>query len=182
MRILSISFLVAILFQVVAVDLAQAQIDVNIGVRRPHPRPVPPHYRPYPPPGYGRPVPPPPPSYPAPYPAPYPSPTPGYPRQGDVVCEVADRGWEEHRPHYSCGECLSYHGSCVETCNEVTEVATVQGQDYYGRVFTFEGSGRSRWEAEQEARRNCEWNRDIRNCYVVSNRTATRILSRRECR
>jgi hypothetical protein len=68
-------------------------------------------------------------SRPAPYPGnPYPGhpeypnqPYPGqpnYPGYCNVTCRADDNGYEEHGGgHYSCDECLSYHGECTETCN-----------------------------------------------------------------
>src|SRR4051812_22266125 len=54
---------------------------------------------------------------------------PNYPPPGyGVRCEYKDTGWEEHRPHYSCGECLSQHGNCNETCYADTWSCRAVGQ------------------------------------------------------
>lgn len=135
---------------------------------RPVPRPVP-----RPTPGYG-------------YPAPdygYPTPGYGYPTPGRVTCSASDRGWEEHwGGHSSCGSCLQEHGDCTETCKESTQVCEVQGRDAYGTMVTFTGVGGDRWSAEAEARRSCEWNRNMRSCVTVSCRSQDRTVSTRRCR
>ncbi len=141
---------------------------------RPAPRPTP---YPYPTPGYGYPTP--------PRPTPYPYPTPGYgqPSPGRVTCSATDRGWEEHwGGHGSCGSCLQEHGNCTETCKETTQLCEVQGTDYYGNLAIYRAVGVDRWSAESEARRKCEWNRDMRSCVTISCQSQDRVVSTRSCR
>jgi len=123
---------------------------------------------------------------PAPYPGPgYPPPPgnyPGYP-SGPVTCTAGDRGWEEHSGgHYSCGECLSYHGSCVETCRSVDVECRAEGRDAYGRVYSAFGRGYDRWQAESDAMRNCQYNAYGARCYIVTCNQRQNIVSQRNCR
>lgn len=154
-------FLVAFFFLNLAIlEFASAQI------RRPVPRPGD-HYRPLP----------------GPRTMPIPRPTPGHPRRGVVVCEASDNGWEEHwSGHRSCGECLQAHGRCTERCSEKMEVCEVRGTTYNGSTITFRAAGRDRWDAEREARRQCEWNRDMRSCMTSRCTQESRLISSRQCR
>lgn len=139
----------------------------------PHPHPHPQRPSPYP--DY-RPG-------PRPAPAPRPMPRDDYYNRGRVTCSAQDRGWEEHwSGHSSCGECVQRHGNCVESCYEVKQVCEVQGTDYYGRTQIFIAQGPDRWMAENEARRRCEWNRDMRYCQVTSCRQDNQLISTRSCR
>ena len=122
-------------------------------------------------------------------PAPYPYPGPGYPPphsgypSGPVTCTAADRGWEEHAGgHYSCGECVAYHGNCLETCRSNDFQCTVEGRDAYGRVFAVHGRGYDRWQAENEALRNCRYQSYAGHCYVRGCNQQTYIVSQRSCR
>ena len=165
--------LVALCF--LTVTLLDAQAQVRRGPRYNPPRPSP-DYRPAPSP------------YPAPYPSPRPSPYPDYRPappmpQGRISCSASDTGWEEHwSGHGSCGSCLQDHGSCVEKCYESREVCEVQGTDYSGRTMTFSARGPDRYSAESEARRQCEWNRDMRSCAVTTCRSDNLLVSSRSCR
>lgn len=133
---------------------------------------------PYNPPPYNPPHPPVPPPYnPPPYYPPY---NPGHGGGGNVVCRADDNGWEEHRSHRSCGECLREHGRCTETCGVTEYISEAQGFDYSGRVVKFRGEGATRYQAENEAIRNCAYNAS--RCQNVSTRASEDVISRRECR
>ncbi|MCM2349864.1 MAG: hypothetical protein NDI69_07570 [Bacteriovoracaceae bacterium] len=115
-------------------------------------------------------------------PAPH-RPGPGYPSPGRVSCSASDRGWEEHwSGHSSCGACLQHHGDCVETCKETTQLCEVEGQDYRGGIAIFRAVGVDRWSAESEARRKCEWNRNMRYCRTIRCTSQDRTISTRRCR
>lgn len=160
--------LVALCFLTLTVLNAQAQ--VRRGPRYNPPRPYP-DYRPTPAP------------YPTPYPSPYPDYRPVPDVRGRVSCSASDTGWEEHwSGHSSCGSCLQEHGSCTEKCYEEREICDVQGTDYSGRTMTFSARGPDRWSAESEARRQCEWSRDMRSCVVTSCRSDNLLISSRSCR
>lgn len=112
-----------------------------------------------------------------------PGPGYGYPAPARVVCNATDRGWEEHGGgHSSCGSCLQHHGRCIETCKQVTYLCEVEGTNYYGARSVFRAIGVDRYAAESEARRKCEWNRDMRFCQTLSCRTQEDVVSRRDCR
>lgn len=137
-------------------------------------RPRPPRPQPYPGNPYQPPRPPPPGGGGGYYPPPS---NPGY----GVTCTSNDNGHEEHYGgHYSCGECLSQHGSCTETCSSQMTECQVQGVDRYGRTINFLGRGDSRWRAEDDAMRNCYYNAN--NCYVTSCQERNNVVSRRSCR
>lgn len=108
----------------------------------------------------------------------YPPPNnPGY----AVTCVSNDDGYEEHwGGHYSCGECLSHHGNCIETCSSRMTECQAQGIDRYGRVINFLGRGDIRWRAEDDAMRNCYYN--ATNCRVTSCQDRQDVVSRRSCR
>lgn len=109
-------------------------------------------------------------------------PRPDYPR-GRVTCTVTDSGWEEHwGGHRSCGSCLQEHSRCVEKCSEKMEVCEARGTTYNGSTRIFRGAGPDRWSAETAARRNCEFNRNMRHCSVISCRSESRTVSNRSCR
>lgn len=165
--------LVAIFFLTLTILNAEAQ--VRRGPRYNPPRPYPDH----------RPIPAPYPDYrPAPRPIPDYRPSPDdYYSRGRVSCSASDNGWEEHwSGHSSCGSCLQSHGSCIEQCHEVRQVCEVQGTDYAGRMITFTARGADRWTAEEEARRQCEWSRDMRSCIVITCREESQLISSRSCR
>lgn len=116
-------------------------------------------------------------------PAPRPMPRDDYYSRGRVTCSASDKGWEEHfGGHGSCGSCLQKHSSCVEKCQEIREVCEVEGRDYNGRLSVFVGRGADRWAAEAEARRQCEWNRNMRSCMVTTCRQEAQTISTRSCR
>lgn len=174
MRLLGMLVFCFVLLNASLMNTADAQY-------RPGPRPgygqQPAPHRPGPGPGYGQ--------RPAPHrPGPqYPGPGYGYPAPARVVCSAGDRGWEEHSGgHGSCGSCLQQHGRCVETCKEVTYMCEVEGTNYYGVRSVFRAVGVDRYAAESEARRKCEWNRDMRSCYTLSCRAEENVVSRRDCR
>ena len=149
------------LFNLGVIEFASAQY-------RPGPAPRGPRYNPYP----NRPA-----------PRPIPRPTPGYPSRGVVTCSATDNGWEEHwSGHRSCGECVQAHGNCTERCSESLQVCEVQGTTYNGATVRFQAAGRDRWEAESEARRQCEWNRDVRSCVTTRCSQESRLVSSRQCR
>lgn len=121
--------------------------------------------------------PPAPPAPPAPYPGPG-RPGPGY--GGGVVCRADDRGWEEHSSHRSCGECLAQHGSCIETCSVSSTQCEARGYDYRGAELRFVGQGQSRYEAENQAIRNCAYSAG--RCQVINCSSKEDVVSRRDCR
>ena len=107
---------------------------------------------------------------------------PRYPR-GPVICKATDRGWEEHfGGHRDCGSCVREHQECVETCSIQTYACTAQGRTAEGRIITFSGQGRDRWDAERDARSRCEWNRNVRGCVIRSCGPRSETVSRRACR
>ena len=106
-----------------------------------------------------------------------------WPRPGNVRCEARDSGWEEHRPaHNSCGECLRYHNRCVESCTRIAATCTAEGVGRRGRRLRFIGQGMNRWEAQNEAMRRCEWNRNMRQCRIISCGQTRTQVSGRQCR
>jgi len=107
---------------------------------------------------------------------------PDYPR-GPVTCAATDVGWEEHfGGHRDCGSCLQKHDRCTETCSIQSFSCTSKGRTAEGRVLVFRGEGRTRWEAENEARRRCDWNRNVRGCIIDACGTRSQVVSRRSCR
>lgn len=164
-------FLIVVLLLTLFAELASAQSRPGRGngygrPELPRPRPVPAPHRPYPIP------------VPRPLPAPYPYPAPS----SYVTCSAADTGWEEHwSGHATCRECEREHGRCIETCSEQREIVEVTGVDYAGRTMIYRGEGRTRYEAESEAIRACQWNSDMRSCTVSSQRSDSRTVSRRDC-
>lgn len=187
MRLLSLLVFTFVLLNASFMDTADAQYRPG---QRPgygqHPSPHRPGpQRPVPGPGYGqRPAPHRPgPQYPQQPQRPVPGPGYGYPSPARVVCSAGDRGWEEHSgAHSSCGTCLQHHGRCVETCSEVSQLCEVEGTNYNGVRSIFRAVGGDRYAAESEARRKCEWNRDMRFCRTISCRPEQRVVSRRDCR
>lgn len=123
------------------------------------------------------------PSYPPSQPYPgnpsYPPSNPGY---GQVTCRADDRGYEEHGGgHYSCGECLQYHGECIETCSSNMYECRVDGYDRYGRLVSFTGRGYDQWRAQDDALNACRYNYAT-NCYVNGCSNRQDVVSRRDCR
>lgn len=105
------------------------------------------------------------------------------PSRRQVTCSASDRGWEEHfGGHRDCGSCLAKHNECVETCSIQSYVCQAKGTTAQGRYILFTGQGQNRFEAESEARRRCEWNRNVRSCYITSCSTRSTQVSRRSCR
>lgn len=108
-----------------------------------------------------------------------PNPGHGGGHRDGIRCSAQDRGWEEHLGgHRSCGECISRHGSCVETCEFTEWNCEVEGRRW-GRTAVFEGYGYSQYEAEREAFENCE-RRGARFCRRLECRGHDRS-ERREC-
>jgi hypothetical protein len=64
----------------------------------------------------------------------------------------------------------------------VREVCEAQGTDYTGRVMIFSGRAADRWSAEAEALRRCEWDRNVRSCFILNCRAESQSISRRPCR
>lgn len=151
----------------------------------PRPEPIePPPYRPPTP----QPTP-----YPTPYPTPIPTPTPpevvylSYPfsnhGNSKIVCAAQDKGWEEHRAHATCGECLARHGKCVETCVAKDAVVYGKGRDTYGRIAMFEGRGADTYDARRDLERVCDYYR-LSRCESDSSRSDSvhsEVISRRSC-
>lgn len=105
-----------------------------------------------------------------------------YPPSGDVRCEARDQGWEEHGGHRDCGSCLQQHERCNEVCSRVFVICDATGVTYTGLSLRFQGQGRDQWQASNEARRACEWNRDVRSCTVTYCRESNSRVSSRSCR
>jgi len=148
-------------------------------VRNPQPDPY------YPEPSYPQPTPTPPPPPPTPTPPEVvylPYPFPNYGNQ-QVTCSASDKGWEEHGAHSSCGVCLEKHGQCTETCQVKDTVVYGVGIDPYGRIAKFEGRGGSRYEAQDNLRRVCDYYR-LSRCESdpgKSDSTHSEVISRRSC-
>jgi hypothetical protein len=101
---------------------------------------------------------------------------------GHITCTASDRGWEEHwGGHHSCGECLSKHGECVETCTAETQVCQAKGLDWNGQLVTVTGESSDRWDAERRAWDSCQY-RGLRDCRVESCESRDEQISRRSCR
>jgi hypothetical protein len=191
MKLVIMSLLMVFALSAEAVNLGDI-LPIIIGGGRPGGRPAP-----YPGgpghggPGHG-------PGQPAPYPGnpypgnPYPG-NPGYPNQpypgqpsnpgyGNVTCRANDNGYEEHGGgHYSCGECLSYHGDCTETCSANMYECRVDGYDRSGRLVSFLGRGDDQWRAQDDAMNSCRYNYAT-NCYVTGCNNRQDTVSRRSCR
>lgn len=112
------------------------------------------------------------------YPPQQPPYNPGY-GGGRVTCSAQDKGWEEHSAHRSCGECLAHHGRCIETCSTSDYTCEAQGVDYRGNVTRFVGQASDRYQAENQALRNCSYNSS--RCQILSCRSSEQVVSRREC-
>lgn len=98
-----------------------------------------------------------------------------------LVCNVADRGWEEHRNgHKTCEECLKHHGRCVETCSLSYYTCEATGRDHNGSSITLTGSGEDRWEAERNALRHCE--RNFERCSSRGCSSKSQTITRKECK
>lgn len=112
-----------------------------------------------------------------------PRPRPGYPREGDVSCRVfATRLFAGRIFGYdSCERCLSSNSACKETCTERVATCTVVGTRDDGVTREFRGAGRDRFDAENEARRACDFNRNMRSCRTKSCGNSTRDYSSRRC-
>lgn len=108
-------------------------------------------------------------------------PPPGY-GGGPVRCIAEDEGYEEHsRGHRSCGECLSVHGQCVETCYTETVACTASGIDYQGRQRTVVGQDQDRWYAERRALEYCRYE-GLRQCRIENCQGRQDTISERLCR
>lgn len=107
--------------------------------------------------------------------------------RGNVTCSATDNGWEEHfGGHSDCRSCLAKHGSCTERCTIAQYRCQAEGRvrDHRTgrtRVETFFGQGSSRWDAEDEALRDCRWSR-AESCQIKTCLTDQREVSRRSCR
>ncbi|WP_413558649.1 hypothetical protein [Bdellovibrio sp. HCB209] len=99
----------------------------------------------------------------------------------NVTCSATDKGWEEHwGGHSDCNSCLKKHGSCTETCSAEYYSTTVKGRDYRGYEMTVESRGASRYEAEREALRSCNYK--YSDCRVISTNSQSETVSRRSCK
>jgi hypothetical protein len=103
------------------------------------------------------------------------------PRYGNLICSAVDRGFEEHRAHLSCRDCLRHHGECIETCEEQTTFCRGVGINRYGRAVEVAGSGADRWEAEDEVLYECRLSR-LSQCRITECFLDSRTVSRRSCR
>jgi hypothetical protein len=121
---------------------------------------------------------------PRPFPIPsYPPQPEQYPQTGNLYCRSSGLGFESHGAgHFSCGECLSWHAQCLETCREESFECEVQGQDYWGRLVLFRALGSDRFSAERESLRRCEWDRNVRSCMLVRCQPRHQIISQHSCR
>lgn len=106
---------------------------------------------------------------------------PSYPYY-NVSCTYTDNGWEEHFwGHESCGECLSKHGGCTETCSAEIQTCEAKGVDAAGILVTVSAEGEDRYEAERHAYDSCFY-RGLRDCRVETCNSHSEQVSRRECR
>lgn len=114
---------------------------------------------------------------------PVPRPTPGYPSQGPVSCRSYSTKLFGGKlfGYGSCQSCLAKNSKCNEICSEQVNVCTVQGVDYEGFTRDFIGSGGNRFDAEREARRMCDYNRNMRQCVTTGCSINTREISRVRC-
>lgn len=102
--------------------------------------------------------------------------------EGNVTCRAFDEGWEEHwGGHSTCGDCLSRHGGCYEKCTTESYRCTVKMTMSDGSVREFRGSGQDRWDAENEASRQCSWSHGG-SCSFPECTTDTQVVSQRDCR
>lgn len=110
---------------------------------------------------------------------------PGNPGYGQLYCSASDEGWEEHRAHGSCYECLQHHGNCDETCERVSNYysCVYNGIGYNGSAQPFYGNGYDRFEAENNAQRQC-FNAGYRDCRYArcDMNTDRRVEYTRKCR
>ncbi|MBI4061955.1 MAG: hypothetical protein HY403_11035 [Elusimicrobia bacterium] len=105
------------------------------------------------------------------------------------TCGAYDDGWEEHRAHRSCSECLSVHGSCNYQCTVTVYSCVAQWVNNSG-VAGGRYSGRDmddRWEAERSAISRCQddnWNnRESGRCQITENcRESQRTTTSYACR
>lgn len=104
------------------------------------------------------------------------------PRYGNITCTATDNGWEEHwGGHSSCRSCLKKHGDCTERCTQTYYVCTASGDDGHGRNYSADGYGDSRWEAQEEAQRNCRYD-GLYGCSITRCDSEDQLVSRRSCR
>ena len=105
-------------------------------------------------------------------------------RGAPVICTATDNGWEEHRAHSNCGECTAAHGTCTERCTQDEYRCQIQGvvQDRNGnnQAQIFYGRGANRWDAEEQAMRDCQWNRAT-SCTVKTCENNSQLISQRAC-
>lgn len=107
-------------------------------------------------------------------------PPPGYYKP--IRCNYTDDGWEEHsRGHRSCGECLSYHGNCNETCYSETVSCRAVGTDRWGQQRSVEAQGDDRWMAEGRAMEYCRY-QGLQYCRIERCDSRQQIVSERSCR
>lgn len=108
----------------------------------------------------------------------------GYSDRGQVTCKASDAGWEEHwGGHDSCGECLSRHGKCEETCSQQFYSCVVEGKTGRGhveRTIEFQATGSTRWDAEDRARDRC-WRSHATGCRLVTCDSESEVISRKGC-
>lgn len=99
----------------------------------------------------------------------------------NVSCSATDKGWEEHwGGHSDCRSCMKKHGNCTETCSAEYYEVTAEGVDYRGYKMTVESRGNSRYEAEREALRTCNYR--YSNCKVTASNSRSETVSRRSCK
>lgn len=104
---------------------------------------------------------------------------PGY---APVQCRYVDEGWEEHNfPHRSCGECLSYHGNCIEECYQEEFTCRAVGTDYRGQMQTVYVYSYDQWDAQSRAMEMCRY-QGLYNCRVDSCDRQDQQVSQRSCR
>jgi len=106
-------------------------------------------------------------------------PPPGY---GPIRCTYVDEGHEEHsRGHRSCGECLSFHGNCIESCFSEVTSCRATGIDYSGRPRSVYAEDQDRWYAERRALEYCRYE-GLRDCRVDRCDRRQSQVSNRLCR
>lgn len=99
-----------------------------------------------------------------------------------VRCTYVDEGWEEHSfAHNSCGECLSFHGNCVETCSTQEVSCQAVGTDYRGQQQSVYVYAEDQWMAERRAYETCRY-QNLSNCHIENCDVQEHTVSERLCR
>ncbi|HXH32135.1 MAG TPA: hypothetical protein VNJ01_15125 [Bacteriovoracaceae bacterium] len=101
---------------------------------------------------------------------------------GYVTCSARTTDFIEKHilGHTNCNTCLAKHDSCTEKCTQTANVCTVEGTNRRGRVRIFTASG-NRWNAEDQALNDCEYNRNMVSCLSLGCNTQNLVVSNRNC-